>query len=426
MKAAALVSSYFLFLFAPRLNVGVPLNLSLAALALLFLVRWKKLPQMLGSAELMLLATFFVAIALYNEFVAGFFGNDPTYFRKIAFSCVSYLVFGYLFVEPMSAKACSLEQAVERITRVFVFCVFLNSLLILLENAVPSVKQAVELLLWEETASSGLTYASHPFWTRGFTAAAGAGLSLANGLAVWACAALTILRLYPLVRGVIVMAVITTATIFVGRTGLIIAIVAMATFVIWQVLMGFIQGSRGRRSAFKILALGGLVALTAYRSVNLDAEVIAWAFDWFSGIQQGGSSSGSVQELQSMLVLPSNAWHLLFGMGFYEGYSPLYARTDSGYLKTLFSVGLLGGTLLYTVILFLVARLAMVSRPMFVLIMPMIVVMIVVEIKEPFLYQNFAARFLFSLIGASLMYASAHPLLGWAMAPPQRQNQSAG
>jgi hypothetical protein len=68
-------------------------------------------------------------------------------------------------------------------------------------------------------------------------------------------------------------------------------------------------------------------------------------------------------------------------------------------VKTVLSIGLLFGAMMYAFIGWLFFRIVLVSRKYISMVIAVLAFMYVVEIKEPFLYQNFAARVVFLLSG---------------------------
>jgi len=397
--------AYFFFVFAPRIAVGLPLNLGVLAFLIVLVLGRQYLAPLVANVEFLALSAFLLLLGLYDAVVGSIYNNDPQFIIRIVISLICYLVFGHIIGSYLGKHDENYPKTLVRICRLFLACALLNSLLILLESFSPSVRRLIEGFLYTNNATNALNYLTHPFQVRGFAAAGGAGLSLANGLAIWICAALILLREYPMWRGLLLMVLVATATVFVGRTGLIVGLFGLTVFLFMQVLVRPFTGLRAAMRAIGLIAATVAFAVAAYKLVNADSEVIGWAFEWLSGVSRGTLSSASSDDLRSMLFLPQDASHTLFGIGFFEGSTVFYPRTDSGYLKTLLSVGLPLSVLLYSVIFVLLLRIALLDAKTFILIFPMLLIMAVVEIKEPFLYQNFAARFLFTIIGASLRYA---------------------
>ena len=87
--------------------------------------------------------------------------------------------------------------------------------------------------------------------------------------------------------------------------------------------------------------------------IEISDEIIAWAFEWVDGIYGKKLDSSSADDLKTMLYLPDDPFHLIFGIGFFEGKSEIYPRTDSGYLKTILSIGVVFSLLLYLTLIYL-------------------------------------------------------------------------
>jgi hypothetical protein len=196
-----------------------------------------------------------------------------------------------------------------------------------------------------------------------------------------------------------------TSNVFTGRTGLILGIVFVLILGVVLLVKNFRSGVYGG-IRISILVLSSMFFLQFTYDFDLDAEASAWAFEWVDYFNTGKIETASTQDLENMLFLPNNLIDLLFGIGFFEGDSRLYSRSDSGYLKTLFSIGVILGTLLYFVIGRLFFNLSKVSRKYHWLVVLVLAYMFFVEIKEPFLYQNFASRLILLLSGASLFVLS--------------------
>ena len=143
--------------------------------------------------------------------------------------------------------------------------------------------------------------------------------------------------------------------------------------------------------------------------IEISDEIIAWAFEWVDGIYGKKLDSSSADDLKTMLYLPDDPFHLIFGIGFFEGKSEIYPRTDSGYLKTILSIGVVFSLLLYLTLIYLFTKTINISREFKILIYPILIFLIIVEIKEPFIYQNFMGRIIMLLIGASLFFIHFKP-----------------
>jgi hypothetical protein len=136
--------------------------------------------------------------------------------------------------------------------------------------------------------------------------------------------------------------------------------------------------------------------------IELTDEILEYAFEFFYSIESGSTSTASTDDLKSMLYIPENPFHFLFGIGFFDGFNSLYERTDSGYLKTLLSFGFIIGLFFYLIMFSLLFLPGFVYKELMVFLVPVFLFLLLAEIKEPFLYQNYLSRVIMLLAGASL------------------------
>jgi len=389
----------FAFLFAPRLAIGV--NLGTVAVAALLVAARRDLVAALRSPDLRFGTVAVLAVIAYQLVVARAYQNDPSYVVRIFVSLPIYLTFGFLFARVLRGRLTDPSDAelTWQVARIALWATVANAIVVLLQAAFPAFKGATESLLMQ--GISNIDYASHPFSARGFAAAGGAALSVMLAVAVWIAAAMTLVGRLTATQGVAAMATLTLANVFVGRTGLIAAIVAFAAYVVAQLWIGLRRRGRSRRSAVLLLVL--LVALppVVLPYIALDSEALLWAFEWLGTSGDGFGQSSSTEDLRGMLFLPTSATHLLTGVGFFEGSSLQYERTDSGYLKSIFAFGLPLAALIYLSIAALWTRVMARHHQLVLLLAPILLLLFFAEVKEPFLYQNYVGRFVFLVIGVS-------------------------
>jgi hypothetical protein len=172
----------------------------------------------------------------------------------------------------------------------------------------------------------------------------------------------------------------------------------MLVLVLGRSMLSGVKGLLGSLLLIVVFA----VIVQVVMNIQLDAEISSWAFEWVDGLMSGEVSSSSSDDLGTMLFLPHDVVHLFFGIGFFEGEGRLYPRSDSGYVKTILSIGLLFGGVLYGTIAWMFGQIRKVDRRYSLFVLSVLGFMFLVEIKEPFLYQNSAARLIFLLSGGAL------------------------
>ena len=400
----ALFLCLYLYIFSPRLDFGFSIHTGYFVVFLVFVFGLPFLVKALTNKSIIFVGCIFLFLAAFHFLMASFYLNDPFFFLLIQLSLIAYLIFGFVVAAYLSSKVVSLdwkaESLVDKLIKLSAFAVFINSAIILIEYLNPEIKEIVESILINDPGAN-INYGEHAFRLRGFAAAGGAGLSIVNALTVLFFIFLTANKQVSSSLALLCSLVIVVSNIFTGRTGLLFGIL------FFLVLLLFAVGQLARSGIYSGIRSLGLILLFGFSmayifNFDLDPAAAGWAFEWVDGLKSGEIDSTSVDELKSMLFVPDNPMHLLFGIGFFEGDNSLYPRSDSGYLKTIFSIGVPLGIVLYSAIIFLFFRLCGISKKYCWLVWSILAFMLFVEVKEPFLYQNFAARVIFLLSGAAL------------------------
>jgi len=392
-------SLLFFFIFAPRVTFGAEIGLALFAIAFVLLLNVDAFTKFSLPRPFVLLCGVFFFFGLYNYCLSEWYGYEPSYFTGICIAGVFCVMYGWGFARSYPGRPDDTSKFMMELIRLVMLVILVNSVIMLFEYSVPGVKDAIESHL-VQSDTSNIDYAEHPFRLRGLSSSGGAALSIVNALGVMFVVFLVWRNEMSGLLGLLASVVIAASNIFAGRTGLI----ASLGYTIF--LLGFLLWRSARSGFYGLLRALGLLVLAAWfvssaLNFNLDAEVSRWAFEWADGLTTGKVSSSSSDELGGMLFLPTEAIDLFFGMGFFEGENAKYMRSDSGYVKTVLSIGLLFGGLLYAFIGWLFFKVVSVSHEYRWLVITVLGFMYLVEIKEPFLYQNFAARVLFFLSGSA-------------------------
>jgi len=404
IKYVLALAAVFLFIFAPRFNVAGGVSGGMLAVLLVLVVALTARRRLTLPRPLLPILAIFLFFALYSAVLAEFFGNNPSYFVSICISVAVSLFFSWFFAELLLANGVLESDLLYAVVRICAYAIFANSLIIILEYVVPNMKGAVESLLYQDMGAN-INYADHAFRLRGIASSGGAGLSIVNALGVLLIAFLVFKRQLHALAGTAFSLVIVASNVFTGRTGLIFGILFLL------ILLGIILARNVRAGAAGIgyVILFFLTApflVKAIFNFELDPEIANWAFEWVDGLMSGEISSSSSDDLGTMLFLPDHVGHLLFGIGYFEGEGAIYPRSDSGYVKTIMTIGCLGGAVFYGVIAYMLLRMRKMESNFSLLVFSILIFMFVVEIKEPFLYQNFAARVIAMFSGAAMFLIS--------------------
>lgn len=390
-------SLFFLMLFGVKLAF-IPVGLSkflMLFLLVYYLMHISKKQVAVKFPRRIIYALVALSILfLYAAFITIFNGiNDFQYGSKLLFILyepilggflLSYFVINY-FDYDLSEVLASFSNAI-----------FFQAILTVCAYVVPGINDLFNTLL----PNLGNIDNTQITRVRGFTNLGGAWLSVILAIAV-------ILNLYffgqynrfrskmlSLFKIIICMA----ATFVTGRTGLLLSIMSVGVFCCYWLF--WLRRPREVGGFFlPILLLAALVYfyLPAADEV-INQDTINWALEIF--LKSGSGSTDSSEDLKSMLYLPSNVYHLIFGIGFYESGVMFYPRSDSGYVKTIFSVGILGSILFYSIfiyyfrlILYYISRLY--GQKEFFLFLFLFIVFLMIEVKEPYFQSLGVTNFVF-------------------------------
>jgi hypothetical protein len=390
----------FFFILAPRIEFKIIIHMGLVSVAILgMLVAIGKRKIYSLPKPLVVVTTFFMILAIYHLVLATLYDNNGSYFFSICISVIISVVFGWLIASYLINHGANTSDLLDQLLVMCIIVAILNSSIIFLEFSSPKIKSIIESYLLQNT--EGLIYEEHQFMLRGIASAGGAGLSVFNAVAIlfiiYQCINKKIAASFALSGALF----ITCSNVFIGRTGLILGLLFTSVLFLIILRRYLKSGFKGLLSAVSI-GFGLLFLIHFSMNSILDEAVATWAFEWLNDISSGKIVTASSDDLKTMLFLPDDAIHLFFGIGFFEGIGKIYPRTDSGYLKTILSIGIPMSILLYSAIIFMFIQVNKVSSKYFWLVIFVIAVMMVVEVKEPFFYQNFAARVILLLSGAAM------------------------
>lgn len=342
---------------------------------------------------------YLLAIALYGSVSATVVGNNLSFATQV-FKIILMLIVGYSLGRILFSDNYDIEKFQRFVFAIFSFCMLFNAILCLAQVYDEEIRSWFEAFLYQPE-DSNIDYENSLFRVRGLAAGGGAALSLANSLGAWYFLASIAEKRINLFVGIIFAAILMSANIFVGRTGLIACIIFFILF--FGVL--FFRGSRSLKIKY-IFLFSLFLVLVVYLFLllreQLDPRITGWAFQWMFW-NDSDSGTSSVNDLVNMLNFHDDLIIVIFGSGYFIGDSVLGYFTDSGYLKVVASIGLPLAISFYSILFFLLYKCAKVSGNM-IFIIPVVFILGISEIKEPFLIQNYAARLVYILIGGSIYH----------------------
>ncbi|MBC7488666.1 MAG: hypothetical protein H7240_00150 [Glaciimonas sp.] len=391
----------FFFVLSPRFDFNVAIHagyFSVALLASTCAIRKRALFSL--PKPLVAITAFFLVLAIYHLVFATLYDNNGSYFFSICISIIVSNVFGWMLASYLVKSGTNNNDLIDQLLIICAMVAVINASVVLVEYALPEIKSVIESYLLQ-VVDSNTNYADHSFNLRGLAGGGGAALSVFNAIAILFLIYLVGNKKIAASFALLSAVVITCSNILTGRTGLILSLLftllLLVVILIKDLKSGFIGGMRIITNVIFVLIL-----LSLLDKYELDQEAAEWAFEWADGLVLGKFESASSEDLKTMLFLPDNFMDLIFGVGFFEGFGKIYPRSDSGYIKTILSIGILLSILLYSAIIFIYFQINKVSSKYFWLVVAISSVMLFIEIKEPFLYQNYAARSMFLLSGAAM------------------------
>lgn len=398
INSSLMVIFIFLFIFGTQFKF-LQIGGSYLVLLMLIILNLKKSNKFFLNKEVFYYWIIFIFIGLYSLLTSIIYGFD-NYFFKILIGLVAYILFGYLLIANISFNIDSDNKCkMYKIIFFIVLAISFNSFIIILEYFNTDFKYFIENLI-VENVMSGTSYLEHSFRIRGLAIAGGASLSVVIAFGILMSMYLYFIKYISLQVTVVLIIIMNISNIFTGRTGLLLGLMFSFILIILLLYKSFFN--------FKLLIKNILLSIviialfvTFLSDYKLNNDVFYWAFEIFIKFSDSGKiESSSSNELLTMFLLPDNIVHLLFGIGFYEGDNPLnYSRSDVGYIKSVFSIGLLLSIVMYALLFNLIYKLRNIDYVVKVSIPFVILLLMLIELKEPFLYQNYLSRVIFCLVG---------------------------
>lgn len=285
----------------------------------------------------------------------------------------------------------SFKQYFLDILKSFVFALSLQSIFIIASFFISGFSELVNTVFVAKGNLTGL----EDFRSKGLANSGGANMSMLLSFGVMA--SIILFNVFRQYRYFIIAVFITIAAAFVGRSGFVSGISII-------MLYYFFYGSRVALILLFLLVLciGFLFPIENF--IVIDSN---WA-NWFFL-----EASVSVSDLISMIENKIDFISLLVGAGFFEDAIGQYERSDSGFVRAIYALGMPLAIYFYWVVLrTLWSGLKMVNFQsifvktsfMYFTLVMVVLFLFAFELKESMLYQNMTGRFLFWLTNMMLLF----------------------
>ncbi|MDA9153744.1 hypothetical protein N9N92_01910 [Planktomarina temperata] len=380
-----LVISMTLLLLAPYTIYGRPDMIVAAGFISYGLFSCRgRIPKSLIRDNVILFAV--LGISLYGALISNFFHVTPQiHHPRVIFSLI-VVYWSFWGITRFCDRRILVDINFEKL--LINICLF-NSCIILLQFFSSDFRQLVESFF----VQFNLRY-DVGFKYRGIASAGGAGLSVFQAIAFTMLLFQISEKKITYIKGIIIGFTIFFATLLIGRTG-----------TVFMILFSIIFSFR----SWKILFASTFLVLLTWTFYEAISEIM---FNDFHGTNvlfyslgflfqsNGLNEEGTLRVLNEYWFFP-NSPNILWGYGFY-GIGKFEPWTDSGYIRSVLSVGLPLASLKYCLLLILFYNRCGKSVMMFFLLS----ILLIAEIKEPFLISGFGIRLFLALMIYNHYYKS--------------------
>ncbi|QTF91395.1 hypothetical protein [Halomonas sp. BM-2019] len=339
---------------------------------------------------------------LYNLTVLIFYTDVfNTTFSNYIIQVAIYILVGYVLALSFMKNALDMDQALTICFKLIVFIVFVNAVIIVLEYFFPPFRIAIESMLYL-SESANIDYLTREFRLRGIASGGAANLSLFHGTMLILLQALYLKKKIGFTYFAIASLTIFTSLLFIGRTGIVMAIAGIVMFHFLNFVMSRDKLSARRMLIYLFVSAIVVIIPPTFAMLfpdNLLAYSISFLYQGVEGVQQEGTTDA----LRRMINIPNEWPKLLFGVGSHWGDFDLRRSYDIGYLKMFTALGIPLAVIFYLFVAYLAKHVLTITHYKSFWIVFMMI-MFISEYKEDFIFKGYSARLMWLMIGMGLCY----------------------
>jgi len=227
---------------------------------------------------------------------------------------------------------------------------------------------------------------------RGFSNSSGASLSIVQGIGTYITFYFLSKIKSQYLRALLVSILILnfSSLVFTGRTGMLLFFISFFLYTlitfnnIKQTVNIFLNILYSIIIIYLIVVF--LRQFFPHSYLFLETRILPWAFELFVG-NEHGISTQSTDALANMIHFPNSFKTLIIGDGIYERW---YTLSDSGYVRYMYAMGLIGTITLIASLLYLVIYIKkyyFIDSKSYIWLLSLMISVILVDIKEPFLIK---------------------------------------
>ncbi len=385
----------FFFLLAPYLSIPLIGNTGMFSLIILLILNHRDFFSVFKKKVFTNLCLSIFLLSNYAFLLSLFLnGDSPLYVFKLLISVAAYLSVGgvlYQIFFRVSRKEKSGEKFIIWFFKVVLLIVVLNSLIIIISQLNPTLKSTIESYL---QAVSNIDYESHEWRARGLASAGGASLSIFHALGITIAFSMAINKRISYMIMILSVLLIFSSLIFIGRSGLIFAVIGVVVSIVVNVK---------KISIIKLITIPIIILIITFSLLYLLQNNVATSvleynlFNTFD-YKELKNDEGLLYFFSKHFEVPSNPFILMFGVGSFESVNNMNVYSDSGYMRIFYYFGIPLALLFFIFILFILktpTRYTTIS-PIY---LPVLIVLLAANIKEPVLYTGYSARIVFVISG---------------------------
>lgn len=407
VRRCSILLFLFLFLLSPYLDVGGGmLNAGVVTSLIFFLFFWPLLIRVVVRPSFLFLAVPLAAFVLYNSMVslAGYQG-PVTMFTQLAIKMMFYVAVGFVLAMYLGEFQLSEEQVTELLLRLVLYVVIINSALALVFFLNQELRTLAESFLYSDE-SMNINYELNTRRMRGLASSGGAALSVFHALGIILSAWLYLSGRIGILLFAFSSVLIACSMLVIGRSGIVLLVVSFPLLVV----LGYVNSTSPNRLktvALVLLILMAILSLPLLAWMILPRSMFEYAIGFLYGGIEGVKEEGTLAIIASFYQFPQNISELLMGVGNYSGAFAADTSADPGYMKTITALGIPLAVVFYmlaaifSVVLVFARDCSYFIRGIMIL---MVFAVLVVELKEPFLLQNYTGRLFWLLFGCAAFY----------------------
>ena len=329
----------------------------------------------------LLALTFVFLVAL----IQSFFSSDSTQVSRLLWFTLYGIITPFLFVNFTKSR--------NEFLYLISFAVAIQALLSVFSFINPSIKSLFyNLVIFTSNFDEDQVLRAVAFASIG-----GAGLSVIQSVGVIASLVLLKTNKFGLYKSVLlwfIITIIVISIVLIGRTGLFISFLCLLIYFISEI------------KSFKNIVVISLIVIAVYQInlinllENLTSDVDGFNVDMFTAWIENAFKikNNDTSEVLASMPIPPITFQTIIGTGrvVHESGVENASGHDSGYIQTYYSLGLLISVFFYTIYSFFLRYQIRRKSNMYLYIL--VLIMFMIEIKEPFIFQYVFPFFVLSMI----------------------------